>query len=46
MILGLAVGWTLEVFAGVPVATLLGVLLGMIAANFVPLGPACGPREP
>lgn len=42
MILGLAAGWALETFAGLRGAMLLGALAGMVAANFVPLGPDCG----
>lgn len=38
MILGLVIGWCLESFAGLRTATLFGVLLGMVTANFVPLG--------
>ncbi len=41
MVLGLAVGWCLESFAAVRSATVFGLLLGMIAANFVPLGGGC-----
>ena len=37
MILGLAIGGMLEAFAELPGATLFGALLGVVAANFVPL---------
>ena len=46
MILGLAAGWALQVFAGVPSGALFGLLAGMIAANLVPLRPSCGSQEP
>jgi hypothetical protein len=36
VILGLAIGGCLEAFAGLRTASLFGVLLGMVAANFVP----------
>ncbi len=42
MVLGLAAGWAIERFAGVGGATVAGALLGMLVANFVPLGPGCG----
>ena len=41
MILGLAIGGALEAFAGLHNATLLGALLGMLAANLVPLDRGC-----
>ena len=45
MVLGLAAGWALQSFAGLPNGALLGLLVGMIAANLVPLGPSCGSPE-
>lgn len=41
MILGLAAGWLLQSFAGVPNAWAFGLLLGMVGANLIPLGPGC-----
>lgn len=41
MVLGLAIGWAVEAFAGLRGATVLGVLGGMVAANFVPLASGC-----
>lgn len=45
MVLGLAVGWAVEAFAGLPGALVLGLLGGMVAANFVPLGGGCTPGD-
>lgn len=41
MVLGLAVGWLVEAFAGLRGGLVLGLLGGMLAANFVPLGAGC-----
>lgn len=41
MVLGLAVGWAVEAFAGMPGALVLGLLAGMVAANFVPTDTGC-----
>ena len=41
MVLGLAVGWAIEAFAGLRGSLVLGLLGGMVAANFVPLGGGC-----
>jgi hypothetical protein len=41
VVLGLAIGWAVEAFAGLRGALLLGVLAGMVAANFVPLSTGC-----
>lgn len=43
MILLTIAGWALEHFAGIGEATVLGLLLGLFAAQLVPLGrpPAC-----
>lgn len=46
MVLGLAGGFALETFAGLRGATVIGALFGMLAANFVPLGPSCGTPRP
>lgn len=45
MVLGLAGGWAIEAFAGIRGATVFGALLGMLAANLVPLGPGCSSPE-
>lgn len=42
MVLGVCVGWAVEAFAHVPNALPFGFLLGVVAANFVPLDSGCG----
>ena len=41
MILAALVGWALQALAGLDGALLIGLLLGMLAANFVPNGGGC-----
>jgi hypothetical protein len=41
VVLGVAIGWTLESFAGLRGAMVFGLLAGMLGANLVPLGPGC-----
>lgn len=48
MVLLTLIGWALQTFAEVPNALVFGLLLGFVAANFVPARGACPlpPREP
>lgn len=48
MILLTLIGWAVQAFAAVPNALVFGLLLGFVAANFVPARGACAlpPREP
>lgn len=48
MVLVLVVGWALQRFAGVREAMVLALFVGLIAAQFVPLGGSrgCGVDKP
>ncbi|MBX3463699.1 MAG: hypothetical protein KF830_11035 [Planctomycetes bacterium] len=43
MVLAVVVGWALRRFAGLDAALLLGLLVGLVAAQLVPARAACAP---